>query len=140
MTKTSALSAQDQKLRESRLPLAAELLTGVWLIVAACVFTWAATLAGEAGFWNTLVCGVVVAVVALARLAVPGRLWWLGVVNFVIGCWLIATPFAFGYPPDGHRDALRTNALVAGVLLAIFSAIALTVALRRRYGSFAPGR
>ncbi|MEV6898742.1 SPW repeat protein [Amycolatopsis sp. NPDC051372] len=134
------LDPGDRKLRESRLTLAAELLTGVWLVIAACVFTWADTLAADAGFWNTLLCGVVVAVVAFARFAMPGRLGLLGVVNFVIACWLIVSPFAFGYPGEGHRDALRTNALVAGVLLAIFSAISVTVAVRRRRGSFAPGR
>ncbi|MGW4487355.1 SPW repeat domain-containing protein [Amycolatopsis sp. NPDC004368] len=134
------LDPGDRKLRESRLPLAAEGLAGVWLVIAACVFTWAYTLAAGAGFWNTLLCGVVVVVVAAVRFALPGRLGLLGVVNFAIACWLIVSPFAFGYPGEGHRDALRTNALVVGVLLAIFSAISVTVFLRRRHGSFAPGR
>ncbi|WP_239155045.1 hypothetical protein [Amycolatopsis sp. FDAARGOS 1241] len=61
-------------------------------------------------------------------------------MNLLVACWLIAAPFAFGYPPDGHRDAVRTNAFVVGVLLAIFTVISLTVALRRRRGSFAPRR
>ncbi|WP_239155044.1 hypothetical protein [Amycolatopsis sp. FDAARGOS 1241] len=50
-TAGSPLDPGDQKLRESRMPLTAELLSGVWLVIAAFVFTYSFTLAGAAGFW-----------------------------------------------------------------------------------------
>ncbi|WP_406630485.1 SPW repeat protein [Amycolatopsis sp. WGS_07] len=131
-----ALTPQDRKLRESRLPLAAEFLAGAWLVIAAFAYSYAFTLSEAAGFWNSLLCGIVVAVVALVRFGLPERARWLGLVNVAIGFWLIAAPFAFGYPVDGHRDALRTNALIVGVLLAIFAAISVTVAYRRHSGDF----
>lgn len=121
----------DQKLRESRLPLAAEFLAGVWLLVAAFVFSYSVTLAGAAGFWNNLVCGIVIAVVAAARIGLPRRLRWLGLVNVVLGFWLIVSPFVLGYPAEGHRDAAKTNEMVVGILVAIFSVTAVTVAFRR---------
>lgn len=124
--------ANDTKLRESRLPVAAEFLAGVWLVIAAFVFDYSLTLAGVAGFWNNLLCGVLIAVVAAVRLAAPGRAGWLGLVNVVLGFWLIVSPFAFGYPSEGHRDAAKTNEMVVGVLVAIFSVTAVTVAARRR--------
>ena len=124
--------ARDQKMREGRLPVTAELLTGVWLIVAAFLFRYSVTLAGFAGFWNVLVCGVVVTVVAAVRLVAPRAAGWLGLVNVVVGFWLIGSPFALGYPAEGHRDAAKTNAMVAGILVAIFSVTAVTVAVRRR--------
>jgi hypothetical protein len=122
---------RDRKLRESRLPLAAEFLAGGWLFAAAFVFTYSSTLAGAAGFWNNLVCGIVIAVVAAARFGLPRRLRWLGLVNVVLGFWLIASPFVFGYPSEGHRDAAKTNEMVVGILVAIFSVTAVTVAFRR---------
>ncbi|WP_245633627.1 SPW repeat domain-containing protein [Amycolatopsis jejuensis] len=133
---STALMPRDRKLRESRLPLAAEFLAGVWLVIAAFAYSYTFTLSAAAGFWNSLVCGIVVAAVALTRFALPDAARWLGLVNVVIGFWLISAPFAFGYPVDGHRDVLRTSALVVGVLLAIFAVISMTVAFRRRSGDF----
>lgn len=123
---------KDRKLRESRLPLAAEFLAGVWLFLAAFLFTYSFTLAGDAGFWNNLICGVVIAVVAAARFGRPRRLRWLGLVNVVLGFWLIVSPFVLGYPSEGHRDAAKTNEMVVGILVAIFSVTAVTVAFRRQ--------
>jgi hypothetical protein len=122
----------DRKMREGRLPIAAEFVAGAWLVVAAFLFSYSVTLAGTAGFWNILLCGVVIAVVAAVRLVAPRAAGWLGLVNVVLGCWLIVSPFALGYPSEGHRDAAKTNAMVVGILVAIFSVIAVTVAARRR--------
>ena len=66
------------------------------------------------------------------RLVAPRAAGWLGLVNVVLGFWLIVSPFALGYPSEGHRDAAKTNAMVVGILVAIFSVIAVTVAARRK--------
>ncbi|WP_020658579.1 SPW repeat domain-containing protein [Amycolatopsis benzoatilytica] len=135
-TALTGLRTRDRKLRESRLPLTAEFIAGVWLVIAAFAYSYSYTLSAVAGFWNSLLCGIVVAAVALVRFGLPERARWLGVVNLAIGAWLIVAPFAFGYPVDGHRDALRTSALLVGVLLAIFSVVSMTVAFRRHSGDF----
>ncbi|MGW7536454.1 SPW repeat domain-containing protein [Amycolatopsis sp. NPDC054798] len=135
-TALTALTPRDRKLRESRLPITAEFLAGAWLVVAAFAYSYSFTLSATAGFWNSLACGIAVAAVALVRFGLPERARWLGLVNVAIGFWLIAAPFAFGYPVDGHRDAIRTNSLIVGVLLAIFSVISVTVAYRRHNGEF----
>ncbi|MDX3191728.1 SPW repeat protein [Streptomyces sp. MN03-5084-2B] len=125
--------ARDRKMREGRLPVAGEFVVGAWLVVAAFLFDYSVTLAGSAGFWNVLLCGAVVAVVAAVRLVAPRAAGWLGLVNVLVGFWLIVSPFALGYPvEEGHRDAAKTNALVAGILVAVFSVTAVTVAARRR--------
>jgi hypothetical protein len=129
------LAPQDRKLRESRIPLAMELLAGIWLVIAAFAFNYAFTLAGEAGKWNNFACGVVIALVALVELFTQRTLPWLGLINVAVGFWLIVAPFALGYPAAGPRDAAKTNEMIVGVLVSIFSVIAVTVAVRRSRSS-----
>ena len=132
MDKVARATSRDPKLREGRLPVAAEFLAGAWLVIAAFAYDYSFTVAGSAGRWNNLICGIVIAVVAAVRLVAFARTGWLGLVNVVLGFWLIVSPFVLGYPIEGHRDAAKTNAMVVGVLVAIFSVTAVTVAIRRR--------
>ncbi|MFJ7213519.1 SPW repeat protein [Amycolatopsis sp. NPDC098790] len=67
-----------------------------------------------------------------ARLIAPRAAGWLELVNVGLGLWLIVSPFALGYPSEGYRDAAKTNAMVVGILVAIFSVVAVTVVARRR--------
>ncbi|GAB7045725.1 SPW repeat protein [Catenuloplanes indicus] len=91
------------------------LVAGVWLAVAPFVL-------GHDGiaFWNTLVTGAVIAVLALARLGSPPRTSRLGLVQLALGVWLIVSPFLLGYDDDlpATRTSYATGAVIAVLALA----------------------
>lgn len=127
-----ATNPRDQRLREARVPAVLTAVVGAWVIAAPYVLDYARTLAGVAGYWNDTVTGVVVVVVALCCLVVPRLGGSLGIVNVVLGFWLIVSPFAFGYPAEGHRDLARFNDILCGILVAVFAVVVVIVAVRRR--------
>lgn len=128
----SSVSQRDRRLREERLPASAMFLAGVWVVASPWVLDYATTLAGTAGFWNDVVCGAVIVVVSLCCILVPPVASWLGLVNVVLGFWLIAVPFVLAHPAEGtHRDAARANDIISGIVVAIFSVICVTIAIRR---------
>jgi hypothetical protein len=89
-------------------------LAGIWLIISAWVI-------GSAGLpvalWDTLIVGIVVLVLAAIRLGTRGAtgLSW---INFLLGIWLIISPFVLGYTA---ASGAMTNAIILGILVAIFS-------------------
>ncbi|GAB7036617.1 MULTISPECIES: SPW repeat protein [Catenuloplanes] len=91
------------------------LVAGVWLVVAPFVLGH-----DGAAFWNTLISGAVIAILAVARLGSPPRTSRLGLVHLVLGIWLIASPFLLGYGTDlvAARTSYATGAVVAVLALA----------------------
>lgn len=87
---------------------------GVWLIVAA----FAVAVSQEA-YWNDLLVGIIVLVLAAARLSKPTEgtkpASW---VNAAIGVWLIAAPFILGYEVDREM----WNDVIVGILVLLFAA------------------
>lgn len=128
----SNASLRDRRLREERLPAAVMFLAGLWIIGSPWMLDYATTFAGTAGFWNDVVCGAVIAVVAICCLLAPPVAARLGLVNVVLGFWLIVVPFVLEHPPEAsHRDAARANEIISGIVVAIFSVVCVTIAARR---------
>jgi len=101
------------------------LLLGVWLVVAPWVLDYAdVTAAG----WNQVTIGIVVAVLALARVAAPYRFASLSWVNAVLGAWLVVAPFLLPYEGGGSAPAaVLWNDIVVGLAilaLGVWSAVA----------------
>ncbi|HEX6995355.1 MAG TPA: SPW repeat protein [Gammaproteobacteria bacterium] len=96
-----------------RIASAINVLLGIWLIIAA--FTLAVS---EEAYWNDLIVGIVVLILAATRLSRPTEgtkpASW---VNAAIGVWLIAAPFILSY----ERDQEMWNDIIVGVLLLIFA-------------------
>src|SRR5690606_7273001 len=92
---------------------AINLVLGLWLIIAA----YSLAVSREA-YWNDLIVGVVVLVLAATRLSRPTEgtkpASW---VNAAIGVWLIAAPFILSY----ERDQEMWNDIIVGALLLIFA-------------------
>lgn len=89
-------------------------LLGIWLIIAA--FTIAQS---QEAYWNDLLVGIVVLILALTRLSRPTEgtkpASW---VNAAIGVWLIAAPFILSYDYDQEM----WNDVIVGALVLIFAA------------------
>jgi hypothetical protein len=92
---------------------AINLILGLWLIIAA--FTVAVS---EEAYWNDLIVGIVVLILAGTRLSKPTEgtkpASW---VNAAIGVWLIAAPFILSYATDQEM----WNDIIVGALLLIFA-------------------
>ncbi|MCR6490542.1 hypothetical protein M8542_47850 [Amycolatopsis sp. OK19-0408] len=140
----SKISTNDRLLREERLPAAVVLVVGVWLVIAPFALDYSRTFAGIGGYWNDIVSGTIVTLVALCCFIAPRVASWLGLIDVAAGFWLIVAPFVLGYPASGHRDFARANDVFAGIVIALFSVISVVVSHRRRrdgaYRSVSRGR
>ena len=87
----------------------ANLLLGAWLIVSPAVFYTT-----DVSFWNNIVVGVAVFLLAGLRVLVPRMgtkiLSWL---NVLLGIWLVFSPFLLDY---GMRS-VAWNDIIVGILL-----------------------
>jgi hypothetical protein len=91
------------------------IVLGAWLIIAPFVMGYTDT----AAMWNSIIVGVIVAILAWIRAANPASAPWLSWVNAVLGVWLIIAPFILGF--SGMTGSKWTN-IVVGVGIAIFGA------------------
>ena len=90
------------------------LLAGLWLIASPWIYGVAVTVGGSA--WNSIIVGIVIAVVAAIRLGSGVRAGELGWINVVLGGWMIASPFVYAYALDGPRTA---NSIIIGLIVLI---------------------
>ncbi|WP_432075378.1 SPW repeat domain-containing protein [Streptomyces wuyuanensis] len=105
------------------------LLVSLWLFVGARVIGYPFTEpSGDAHLTEILV-GVVVLLVAVARLVHPrGRM--SDILVLVGGAWLIVAPFLFGYGDTEATDAARVNDVTVGSLLVLLAALSLALTVR----------
>ncbi|HEU4620273.1 MAG TPA: SPW repeat protein [Gammaproteobacteria bacterium] len=88
-------------------------ILGVWLVISAFIFA-----ATSAGFWNNILVGMLVLILASTRVSRPtASTKPLGWTNAVIGIWLIIAPFVLDYA----SLAATWNDIGVGVLLLIFA-------------------
>lgn len=101
------------------------LLLGIWLIVAPWVLDYSDV---TAAVWNQVTVGIVVAVLALARVAAPRQFASLSWVNAVLGAWLVIAPFVLAYEGGGGAPAaVIWNDVIIGLsilALGVWSAMA----------------
>jgi hypothetical protein len=65
------------------------LIAGIWLIIAPFVLGYA----NGDPYWNDIVFGAIVAVIALVRLSGAYRADWLSWLNALIGIWIFVSAF-----------------------------------------------
>lgn len=89
------------------------LVVGVWMIVSPFVLQFSGQVAA---MWNAVVLGIVVALIALGAVY-KFRIWeeWL---NFILGLWLIISPWALEF---SNFSAATWNHAVTGILVAVFA-------------------
>jgi hypothetical protein len=94
------------------------MLAGIWLIVSPWILGFAGL---GVPFWDSLLVGVAVAVLAAMRLRTPtvtGLSW----INFFLGIWLIISPFVLGFT---IASAAMCNDIALGIWVSIFGGLAL---------------
>lgn len=83
------------------------IILGIWLIISPWVL-------GYSGLpwplWNNIVCGVIIALLAAARVWSPGTGPGVSWVNALIGVWLIVASFIWAYGPAVAAPPAATGA------------------------------
>jgi hypothetical protein len=95
-------------------------VAGLWLIIAPFVLGYHQI---QAALWNDALVGIVVAALAVARLARPLMNPSLSWIDAVLGLWLILAPFVLGYGGAVEAEALAIEGPVGGVQAAMWNDI-----------------
>jgi len=96
------------------------LIAGLWLIASPWIYGFFD--AADGSTWNCIVAGILIALVSAGRLGFgrEGAHWsW---INALLGAWMIASPFIYGYAGDPPRTA---NSIIVGVIV-LFVALSAT--------------
>lgn len=92
------------------------ILLGCWLIASPWTFGYTID---AGGFWNSIVAGALIALLAAARFSSPrspiGSSW----LNLLLGLWMIASPWIYGYAANGEA---MWNSIVVGAVVAALAA------------------
>lgn len=70
------------------------LVIGLWMMVAPWILAYAMV---GAATWNSVFSGFALAVLAIARMAVPFRYEVVGWLGFALGLWLLFAPFLLNF-------------------------------------------
>jgi len=87
------MSEQDKTNQTARLTSGIALAFGLWLIAA----PWVLGYSDSVGFWNDLLVGIALVVVAALKTAQPVRFQKLGWLIVGLGIWLMVAPFLLQY-------------------------------------------
>ncbi len=90
------------------------LLIGIWLIISPYILNYSSFGISSS---NAVIVGIVVAILALIKLA-NYEANWAGWINFLLGLWMIIAPFAMGH---GSVGTVVSNEVILGIILAISS-------------------
>lgn len=96
-------------------------LAGVWLVLAPFVLDYAPADSGIGAYWNDLVVGVAIAMLAIVRAVAPSNVPWFSIVNVVLGAWLIVAPFVLEYE-GAHEGVSIGNDLAVGLVVIVMAA------------------
>jgi hypothetical protein len=105
----------------SHAPAALVLLGGLWFIVSRLVFTFPMGGIGPRGVLNGIVIGAAIVLIALVRLVTPASSPWLTAVSLVLGAWMIASPWVFGYAHFGTGSRLVWSDIITGAIVVLAS-------------------
>lgn len=90
------------------------LLAGIWLIISPFILDYASL---GVSATNAVIVGIVVGIFSLIKLA-NYEVNWPAWLNFLLGVWLIVSPFANG---NGSIETVATNEVILGIIVIAFS-------------------
>ena len=91
-------------------------LLGCWLIASPWIFGYTV---GPGAFWNSICAGFLIAVLAIWRLSAPRSGTGQSSLNLLLGLWMIASPWVYGY--WGNASAAWDN-IALGIVVAALAA------------------
>ncbi len=86
-------------------------ILGIWLIISPWLLGYVSTQA----YWNGVILGVAIGIIALIRLLGPRGAVWLSWINVILGIWLIISPFVLRV----ESAAAHWNSVIVGIIVAI---------------------
>jgi hypothetical protein len=92
-------------------------LAGIWLIIAPFVLGYS----NGDPYWNDIVFGAIVTVLALARVSGAYRASWMSWLNMLIGAWIFVSAFWL----DNTSNA-GTNDIILGAIVFVLGLISAT--------------
>lgn len=92
------------------------IIAGLWLLLAPFALGYANV---ETALWNSVIVGLAVTVMAIVRVVRPDEYEGISWVNFVLGIWLLVSPFVLGL---ANIDWLVWNNIIVGVIVLALAA------------------
>ncbi len=89
-------------------------LAGIWIIISAWVYGAIYT-SGSA--WNSIIVGIVIAVLAAIRFFAPRSAVGLSWINALLGIWMIISPWVYGYAATSVGR--MWNSVIFGIIVLI---------------------
>ena len=100
--------------RHAQIASGLNIIVGLWLMASPYIFLYSLN---TSALWNSLISGAVIAIIGLVRLFQPREVAWLSWVNFIVGLWVIVSPFVFAQMPI----AAIWDGVITGIVAAILS-------------------
>jgi len=113
-------------------PNALLLIAGIWLILSRFVFDFPLAGSTAGGVLNGVVIGIAVAVMALVRMSAYRSNPLINVVTVVAGAWMMASPWAFGYPHFGSGGRPGWSDIIVGGAIILFGLLGASGQLMRQ--------
>jgi hypothetical protein len=101
------------------MPSAFALVAGVWLVVSRLVWDFPASGVDNRAYWNGIVIGIAVGLVAMFRMGSADSNPMLSLVNAVFGGWMIASLWVYGYARWTSGSQPSWSDLIAGIVIAV---------------------
>jgi hypothetical protein len=133
-TRPDAALARAERVQQSAisLPNALLLIAGVWLIISRFVFDYPLAGSTTGGVLNGVVIGIAVAILALVRMSAYRSNPLINVVTVVAGGWMMASPWAFGYPHFGTFGRPGWSDIIVGGFIIAFGLLGAAAQMVRR--------
>ncbi|WP_170216146.1 SPW repeat domain-containing protein [Asanoa ferruginea] len=113
-------------------PNALLLIAGIWLILSRFVFDFPLAGSTAGGVLNGVVIGIAVAIMALVRMSAYRSNPMINLVTVVAGAWMMASPWAFGYPHFGSGGRPGWSDIIVGGFIIFFGLLGAAGNLMRR--------
>lgn len=97
------------------------LLTGGWLLISTFALPYPFTIDGQDARLRATTLGVLLVVLAAARIRAPRSAWRSGVGCGVLGAILMAMPLLLDYRPGGALGVVWWNHLLTGATVTVLS-------------------
>lgn len=107
-------------------------LAGAWLVLSPFALNYAPAVQGVGAYWNDLVIGSAIAVLALVRAVSLRNVPWFSVVNVALGAWLIMAPMVLDYAEGVNTARASANDVIVGVLVLLLAGTSAAITYRNR--------